>query len=243
MVSGCAGEPTREDPRIGDASACPVKYPDGSPFDCANATLRTAPGIVPTRPAPGSGWICKSRSNDDTGAGAMTRFSHQDGRMGVWWDWLRAPKFGVGLVNVELFTKGGNQAFITPYQAKGFYAFPKAPAASTGDVWMLVREFRLDVKEGGEWAPAKNATLLVGEYQGHSWFVWRFETANGTRFLDLMVHRPGTELRQYQAEKRFHEEDGLELFADAVGIGFKALGTDFAPAPHTTAACEVNEAV
>lgn len=242
--AGCVAEPTPANPGQGsNEGACPITYPDGSAFDC-QATLLKSETLPTARPTVQQGWTCNVRSEDDEGAGAMSRFDHQDRRMGVYWDWKKAPKGGVALITIEVYTAKGHQALLTPFTAKGFKAFPSPPPDTKGDIYSLVREFRLDVNEEGTWETPANASLLVGQFQGQLWYVWRFEAANRTHFVDLMVHRPTqSEVRQYRAEKQLIQRDGLEIFAEIRDAGFKSIGRDFAPSPAGPAACEINEAV
>lgn len=243
-LSGCVTEPAPRAPGSGETGdACPIQYPDGAAFDC-QGTLLKAETLPAARPTVQQGWTCNVRSEDDEGHGAMTRFDHQDRRMGVYWDWKKPPSKGVGLISIEVHTAKGHQALLTPFVAKGFKAFPAPPPDSKGDIYSLVRDFRIDVNEGGGWKTPENASLLVGQFQGQLWYVWRFEAANATHYVDLMVHRPtSSEVRQYRAEKQLVQRDGLEIFAEIRDAGFKSIGRDFAASPAGPAACEINEAV
>lgn len=236
VMSGCLGgaPPKSPDPR--DGSGCNVLYPDGTPFECA--TNQTTTKVEPAAPALGSGWQCLQHYTDDGFPGAFDLFGHSDGRVGLYWNTQMDREGGYGYVEGAMFYGTDGQALVVPYRPTGFAVFPKVPPEKTVELHLLLRHFLLDVEEDGTWAPARNATMLVGGHKGHPWYVWNFDAHNVTTQIEVTVPSPDPAWkREYSPQKRYIETEDLTLFATVWGRGFRTAARSLTPDPLRQSGC------
>lgn len=241
VAAGCLGPQDSQPILDGEASDCPVRYPDNSRFDCDSPdVIRT--GVSAVRPDVDTGWFCHVRNRNDDGYGVVDLLRTQDGRLGFWWTSTWEKPGGVMFAYASLFYPDGDgDVGVVAFQPSGFVELPFRARAATADVHTIVRHLRLDVKEAdADWKEDPNATLLVGAFHGSPWWVWRYEIANATHFLDTMVRAPSASTyADYEAKSRFYEAEDHAAYATISGWGgkFLQIGTGFEPQRHP--ACSV----
>jgi hypothetical protein len=237
-LAGCTQADTQTETPPPVSTECRHTYPDGSAFDCLNSTI--IPSTVASQaPAPGSGWICNSNYDDDsTQLGFFRTFVHQDGRLGVYWEFKMPREGGFAFVQASLYDDKGTHALAVPFQDKGFMIFPDKPSGSPVELHILLRHFLLDVKEDGVWKPAENASVVLGRHAGEAYYVWRYETKLGLQALDIMVHSPDSETkREYQPQKRHMKAPDHEVYATVWNKGVKYSSYSMTPSPAYTYGC------
>jgi hypothetical protein len=236
LLSGCLGAPDVSiDGTAGQA--CPVTFPDGTPFDCHVSQALTEP-LSQTRLDATDGWKCTSRWQHDNGRTTVELYHHLDGRLATYWHFPN-PAPGVSLIGLTyLVPSGDGQAWAQTYQETAWFEWPEVPNAEPAEVHVGMRSFMVDIESNGTWIPASNISVLMADFQSHPYYVVAFDGPNGREYIDAMSHekRSGL-LEEYIAEKRLVHREGYNVFltVGTIGVRFSNFSSD--PLVYRSSTC------